>query len=353
MKEIEIDTNLDEDEFQDKMNALKTVLETFAEVTTETSAKLSKSIDTLMEKYPDKMDYEFLRSMLPKNFYIVNNKLANEMTENFVDKDQQELIVIKPSRGVKEVTTFNTLTYDDKNITFLGNREFTPYDRTVHNAVCSLIEAGNSVITAAMVYRAMNGMTESEHINPSTIEAVIESLEKSRRLMLSVDFTAEAKARNLDVKETRIESYLLNADKIIVRTGGDNVIEAYKINREPILYYYARLTKQILSVPEKLLDTKDATRNTEKIIPIKEYLLRRIEVMKNNKNMSNKIAYDTIFKEAGIVISDKKQKDRLRSYIKEILGLWIIRDNYISNFKEYKERNAIKGIEIEISAKHR
>jgi hypothetical protein len=99
-------------------------------------------------------------------------------------------------------------------------------------------------------------------------------------------------------------------------------------------------------VPLELLDTKEATRNTEEIIPVKEYLVRRIEIMKNDRTMSNKILYDTIFEEVGIVITNKKQRTRIREYITAILSLWKTRDKYIKNFNEYKEGNAFKGIEI-------
>jgi hypothetical protein len=198
-----------------------------------------------------------------------------------------------------------------------------------------------------MVYRAINGMTEAEYVKPTAIEAVINSLDKSRFMRLKIDFTEEAKVRGLPVEETEIESYLLTADKIKVKTGG-HLMEAYQINRIPILYQYAQRTKQILSIPPKLLDTKEATRNTEEIISIKEYLIRRIEIMKNDKSMSNKIVYDTIFEEVNIIIKRYTERDRYRRYIKDILSLWEKRDNYIQGFKEYTVGKSFKGVEINL-----
>jgi len=288
---------------------------------------------------------EFLKSIIPSTFYITNNKLSNEITKDFVNKGEQELIVIRNTRKKGDIITYNTLTYDDKNISITGRHVFTAYDRTVHNAVCSLYVAGNDTMTPAMVYRTMTGMSETEYISPKALETVRNSIDKSRFLKLTVDFTEEAKARNMDIKKAKIEDYLLNAKKIWVKTT-NNEVEAYKINATPTLYQYAQTTNQILSIPLKLLDTKEATRNTEEIIPIKEYLVRRIEIMKHDKTMSNKILYGTIFEEVGIVITDKKQKTRMREYITSILSLWKIRDNYINDFKEYKERNSIKGVEI-------
>ena len=302
--------------------------------------KLSSYITAVTER--QKM--EFLKSIIPKNFYITNNKLSNEMTKNFTNGGEISLAIINPNQK-NEIRTYNSLTYDNKNISITGRQEFTAYDRAIHNAVCSLYAAGNDVVTPAMVYRTVNGMSDTDKVSPQAIETVKNSLDKSRFLRLRINFSAEAKARNINIDKAEIDSYLLPATALTVEAGG-NKVDAYKILSIPALYQYAQYTKQILSVPLELLDTKDATRNTEDIIPIKEYLIRRIEVMKHNRDMSNKILYDTIFKEVGIVITDKKQRNRLRSYITAILDLWKTRDKYIKNFEEYKEGNAFKGIEI-------
>jgi len=164
-------------------------------------------------------------------------------------------------------------------------------------------------------------------------------------MRLKVDFTEEAKVRNIAIDKAEIDSYLLNATAVTVESGGHKV-EAYKIHTKPVLYEYAQRTKQILSVSPKLLDTKEATRNTEEIISIKEYLIRRIEIMKNDASMSNKIIYDTIFEEVGIVIKGYTERNRYRKYIKDILALWIARDDYIKSFIEYTVGKSFKGIEL-------
>ena len=289
-------------------------------------------------------EIQALDSILPDNFYITNNKLSNEIIKNFVQKGNISLRVINPNKK-GEIITYNSLTYEGKNISITGRYEFTAYDRTIHNAVCSLYEAGNDTVTPAMVYRAVNGMMETEKVSPQSVEAVRNSLDKSRFMRLKVDFTEEAKARNMKIDKAEIDSNLLNATVVTVESGGHKV-EAYKILAKPVLYEYAQRTRQIISVPPKLLDTKEATRSTEEIIPIKEYLIRRIEIMRHDKTMSNKIVYDTIFEEVGITITTKQQKSRLRDYIKSILELWKTRDGYFYDFKEYSVGKSVKGIEI-------
>jgi hypothetical protein len=196
-----------------------------------------------------------------------------------------------------------------------------------------------------MIYRAVNGMTETEKVSPQSLEAVKNSLDKSRFMRLKVDYTDEAKVRGWNVDKTVIDSNLLEARGVIVEAGGTK-IEAYKILATPVLYQYSQRTKQIISIPLGLLDTKHATRNTEEIISIKEYLIRRIEIMKHDKDMSNKIIYDSIFEETGIIVNHKTERNRYKKYIKDILALWQTRDNYIKEFKEYKSGQSTKGVEI-------
>jgi len=113
-------------------------------------------------------EIQVLNSILPENFYITNNKLANEMTRNFVQKGTISLGIINPNKK-GEIVTYNSLTYEGKNISITGRYEFTAYDRAIHNAVCSLYEAGNDTVTLSMVYRAVNGMTGTEYISPQSI----------------------------------------------------------------------------------------------------------------------------------------------------------------------------------------
>lgn len=321
---------------------LQTVIEDIeGQGTEKTIQKLKKGLTENWEKNSKKL--EALKSIIPENYYIANNKLANEITKDFTNQGEIELAVIKQKKK-GEVITYNSLTYEGEHIKITGRREFTAYDRTVHNAVCTLYEAGNEEITPAMVYRTMTGMTEAEKVSPQAIKAIEESIDKSRFTRLRVNFENEARARIFDVEKAEIDSYLLAAEFVTVIAGGQK-IDGYKVLRKPVLYAYAQLTKQIISVPLEILDTREATRNTEEIISIKEYLIRRIEIMKYGKNMSNRIKYDAIFLEVGIENPVKQKSERLRNSIKSLLKLWK-KKKYIKNFIEYKEGRSLKGIEI-------
>lgn len=236
-----------------------------------------------------------LKSTRPQKAVISNTKLANKITKNLIGAGQIELAVGGTKK--KPISVFAALDYDDKNLTITGRQPFTPYDRAVHNGVCTVYEAGNKAFTPEMVYRAMNGLSETERISPQAIGAVTKSIEKSRVTKLTIDFTQEAKARGLNTTKTSIDDMLLSAQKITVAIPGSNEPkEAYQFNTKPILYKYSQEVKQVLTIPLKLLRTRETQNATVGLIVLREYLLRRIEGMKGkNKLTSNKILYGSIY----------------------------------------------------------
>lgn len=77
-------------------------------------------------------------------------------------------------------------------------------------------------------------------------------------------------------------------------------------------------------------------RKDEEFITVRNYLLQRIELMKNkNNNMnSNSILFEKILLEVGIVdLTDAKQRNRIRKRMKSMLDYW----KEIGHIKNYKE----------------
>jgi hypothetical protein len=158
---------------------------------------------------------------------------------------------------------------------------------------------------------------------------------------------------NKKIEKTTYEGQLLAADKITVKINGEER-EGYKLLRKPILYEYAQISGQIINVPIKLLQTKDAVRSTDEVIVIRGYLLRQIEWLKNTKTFLNdNLTYQLIYEELGVsrITLDEKayeNKTRLvRNHVKAILGEWK-KEEYIKNYEEYKEGNRLAGIKIMI-----
>ena len=295
---------------------------------------------------------EALKSVLPQNHVKPVNKFANEITRDFLNRGRQALVVSR-ANAKQEIVTKATLAYMDENVSLSGRIKFTPYDREVHDGVITLFEAGNNIITPIMVYRAMNGMTDTEYVSPQAIGAVTRSLDKSRRIMVSIDYSQEAKSYETNVRKgnikTTYEGFLLACDKITVKIAGQNR-EAYKLLRKPILYEYAQVTKQVITVPTALLRTKEAVRGTEEVIVIRGYLLRQIMGMKSKYFLrSNRITYDGVYAEldmdglAGKALANKTQK--IRGHVSALLEEWT-QQKFIKDFSVYKEGNKHRGVII-------
>lgn len=293
----------------------------------------------------DKEEIELLNSIIPQNYIIPNNRLINKMVKGEVPYNEEFDLRINKEAAKKKILTKVSLNYDDSNIQIYDkDRRFTPYDRTVHNAVCSLFEAGNTNFTPDQVYRAMNGLDDQQYVSPQSVGAITRSLDKQRRIYAKVDYTNEAKAYRKDVRSCIVEDHILSAKKITLEAGGHKVT-GYKLNNKPILYEYAQLTGQVLTVPSKLLNTKDVIRSTEDVIIIREYLIRRIEVMKKNKDQSNRILLERVYEELNEPEPTKETSRKVRNIIDALLKKYAT-EKYIKDYKYFKEGRAFKGIEI-------
>lgn len=324
-------------------------------------------------------DHTKLISVLPKNHVIPNNKLANIMTRGIIDIGR--ITLEESRRGAKKpVETSCILTCEGENVHLSGRQPFTEYDRNVYNAVSSLYVYGDQshIVTPAMVYRAMTGLTDCEKPTAGQLEAVMRSLDNMRFTRARIDCTEELKARRITLNSGQInggeiDTYLLAADVIKVKTGGQTVW-AYRIIKPPILYEYAAAVKQVLTVPASVLDVKEIGEmtvdgvkkltigprlsNTESRIQIKGYLIRRIEGMKGNNGLNNPVValYDYerdsethkgLYSIAGKPNAKNIEAKRIRTDVEMMLAYWAA-TGYIKSFEAQTQRRKITGYIITV-----
>lgn len=315
---------------------------------------------------------EHLTSVLPEKYVVPNNKLANTMTKGIIDIGK---ITLEESRrdAKKLVETTCILTYEGDNVHLSGRQPFTEYDRNVYNAVSSLYVYGDQshVVTPAMVYRAMTGLTDSEKPTAGQLAAVTRSLDKMRFIRARIDCTEELKMRRITLNSKQInggeiDTYLLTADAIKVQAGRQTV-RAYRIIKTPILYEYAAAVKQVLTLPASVLDVKELNPggsigarlpNTESRILIKGYLIRRIEGMKGKNGLSNPVislydyqrdgeTHQGLYSIAGKPDADRKEMQRIREDAEKMLAYWTA-TGYIKAFEAQTERKKITGYKITV-----
>lgn len=142
-----------------------------------------------------------------------------------------------------EILSLVHLDNSDNAIQISGEKELTPYDREVHDALVTLyIDGGNEYITPQMIYRTMTGNREAK-LTPKQLEAISDSLNKLMYSKLVIKASdAECKAYGFD-KWTYESTVIQGKKKTVIMNG--KVIEAYHLLREPALYTYASLLLKV------------------------------------------------------------------------------------------------------------
>ena len=290
------------------------------------------------------------QSIRPNKAIINNSKVAKQLTtiEDNTVKGIDFDIVVDSKRKVA-VTAF--LRYDAAQV---SGRPLTAYDKVVHNSICSLYEAGNEFFNLQMVYRAMNGLTDSERIieERGTLEPIRESIEASRLKLFTVDATEQARAWNSDIKKATYEGYFLPLEKVTVLfKNSTEPEECYHFMKAPPLFEYSKNISQIITHNIKLLDSRKAVKNSPEVAIIRDYLIQRISDMKCNQNGVNnhKIKYATLYTDCGIEESSLTQteKNRKREKIKKLLEHFK-HNNFIKGFDEYKKGRSFEGVTIQL-----
>lgn len=310
-------------------------------------------IDGLLEIEPDvREEISLLASVAPaiqairpKNYIMPIDPITNKLAQL---KEFNEITVARR----KNLTIQTAVTIDSpEHMRIDGNFQLTNYDKSIINGIVSILESGNSSFTVPMLYHAMTGK-ENPTVDDGLVEEIKAKLDAMRRLSINIDLTEEIKAhmirRNIDgvdgVDSFTIDGYLLPLNKYTGVVNGKRS-EMYQIIDTPPLYSYAKLKNQITTLPIDLL--KAPLNNNATTIPLKTYLLSRIEGMKNQNNRltRDKILFESIYRELGDLESDKKRKKRIRDYT-EIILTHFISMGYITRYEIIKEGRTITGVRI-------
>lgn len=286
----------------------------------------------------------------PRKHIDPNSKVAKKITEAALYEEAGAELNVKGKKEKGQARTAVSLNYEGEGVSI--NKQLTQFDREVHNAITTLFVAGNTNITIAQIWEQLSGSNKSP--NPKQAEEVRESVDKQRFTKIKIDFTEEARGRELTdmdgnpVTKFVYEGYFVNADKARIRTANGREIEGYIVNKAPALYVHGSALRQVITYDAKLLDTSEAGQNTRENIVIKNYLLRRIGEMKGKSKWERRIKYETVYKVAGYEgegSPDKKQRKRINDYVLECMKIWQAH-GHVSGFREYKEGRTRAGVEV-------
>lgn len=303
-----------------------------------------------------------------------NTKLSNEMTEktarcieNLTDTESTSKVLNFPitfdEGKPEEIQTRVVVEYDHDNITV--SDVITAYDRSVFDAVCSFVYNPTfKGFTLNNLYREMTG--SKKRITHNQLAKMEHAIDKMRFIKITIRCRDEMDKRGIDEDDIKKKGYCLSLKKRTDHPEDDLTLEGYylplekytaslhgketiwyKILSEPILMVYALLTKQLITVPQKIRDIQiDSTSDRVLIL---DYLIRRIARMKNPKSgvRSKRIKFESIFKECDI--DPGAHRHRYLDVVYNILDYWKTDGvNFIKDYQKVTDgnRNIVAAIEI-------
>lgn len=323
-----------------------------------------------------------------KTYGLLNDKINTDLicSKFFASEiDGQMYMVFETNQAPKEapqpVIVFTALSYEGPQP--LTSKKITGYDNSVYNTISTLYyyherkyPGEACIITPQEIWRTMNGITDqSKKPSPAQLKKVCSSIDKMRFTRIVLDISAELQKHKLSFKDERlingvIDTYYLKADKAHFVTEKGRVIEAYRIENEPIMYSYNKAKEHVLFVPFDLLNTAaitgpkgESTGNEGHTVEIREYLLTQIMLM-YNKERNKRILLKTLYEKTGIEQPEqridrskystenayktgiKKEAAKDRDKVFEILDAWKIK-KFIKDYKKVGARPII-GVDVSL-----
>ena len=351
---------------QEKLNdALQIILSHLQDNSGEANIEyLKEATAALVQKKPLPVEHipnnKLANKGVPDEHIIPNNKLANSLTdEDNFSLSEFDMRVSK--RGAKrEIKNATVISYEGSDIEFQSKNPFTEYDRQVYEGIVSIWVTGTSVMSPAMIYRAMNGLnSEDVGFNAKISESIMSSIRKMRFINVKTNAKEELEQRKVDISQFDLElddngfleRNLLYAETATIpyrNSSGAGIAHAIKIVKVPVLYEYSRALKQVLTVPSELLSICDENnnpiRNSEQRIVVKGYLLRRIKVMQGKTQQSSRIKLSAIYSLFPKKLNRTQQK-RIKDYAIEVLQYWQ-RKNFIKDFELIKKHGGYYAFDI-------
>lgn len=279
-------------------------------------------------------------------------------------------------KGKTPVPVYISLMYSGDDVKI--SRKFTAFDRDVIDAVSTIFFYWRMIekeipltITPVHIWRIMNGKQLNDiSAKPSKkqIDKVCQSMDKMRFTKATIDCVQELSACDLSFDDKRFserggEDYLVNASKTYEKTprGLDSI--KYIIHYEPVLFSYNRLKKHVLCVPLRIMDTSSMVQNGENLQEFRSFLVRRIKNMISGSLTSNRILFETLYRDTGIEppanrvdlkrftskasyqtkIRQEAKKDREK--VEAVLSAWK-KMGFIVDFAQVKKRGSVVGYDI-------
>ncbi|MBR0032036.1 MAG: hypothetical protein IJP61_07100 [Treponema sp.] len=225
------------------------------------------------------------------------------------------------------------------------------FHREVLFSVISAYEQGFRFITFRTALHNLTGGNQ-KYIRKEQYTAIKQAIDKLGFTRIEIDlaplFKAMPKYKDNYTGEARIVGTLLPCRYFNAEINGQKTLAIELLGESPLMTV-AKLKKQILTYDTTPLAISGQN-NTPQVITIKNYLLRRINLIERGLNSS--ILLDTIYAECGLANADKWQKQDSRKILVDVLKS-LKADGVIQNFEFKRDGRAYRSIKIIIKSPRR
>lgn len=341
-------------------------------------------------------------STLNEELEKVDNTIFNSSQANIIKlvspiaNNLEKLVGKKAEINLKKGKVAIAIITDDDN-DYETSQDITGFDKSVLNAVCTVAFYGFDKFSLNQIYKIVSGSKTPKSPNGKKLvvsEKILYSLRKLNKILIYM-------SRNLDKKEAvdwnkilkasdnvedenhnindlyAIESRLIQYERISATLGGyeQNI---FRLLSMPLLLKQAIQYNQLCTIPYEIIELPCS--ETWQAIVIRDYLISRIESLKNAKNKQYQQTilcqsiYDVVDKSKD-KLTDKainkllnKKEEVVTSYFESLSGTYSINNakkrirgltekildswkgkNYIKDYSEFKSAQMIKGYKIEFN----
>lgn len=265
-----------------------------------------------------------------------------------------------------------------------ASNNVTKYHGKVFKGVCTVIDAYRHQhpeieikngfceipMTNQQIYTAMG--FGNRRLKEETNDDINRAMANIAMTMVWQEWNEEIKARHVDIKKAvdlfgneifynETAQYMLNASpaKIIPnnartdKNGEKITVDGWIIHRIPPFYAQAKATNQLIPLPIDWFNLKCFKRLTDQRNSLIQVLGERIQMMKRaaklglgNDSNYTVINIDNLFKEAGIVCDDRREKEKRKKDVEKILIAFRDEKNIIQNFEYLPKTGHVKSIKI-------
>lgn len=311
--------------------------------------------ETEAENRFDGVERALLQTLRPQEVYLPQRVKRSVVTIDEVTNILHDIPIteqLEEAISSQKKTPLNRVSLSDDVLdSGILAKSITEVHIAALGAVLSQLDAGNTVFTAAMLYRAMTAKDAGVFVHRERQEMVDRIMDQLMYTPLKIDMKLYDKF-GVDV-DASLDGPILPAERIKVNISGQTCT-AYQITKVPLIYRFARATKGLTLTPIEMLavDMNYTNRN----IVVLTLLHRRIAPYiyptdgVYQKPAPLDISYADIY-DAAEEVAEKESTNqavfrrRIRATIAGILDTWVER-RYIESWEDIREGRAYIGCRI-------